>query len=142
MTVNLASIEDQDPGNVRKTYTVADGTQISFGVLLKLTDPGTVALADAGEASLAVVVAGVAAMEKEANDGSTKISVFKKARVRSFASQAIAVGDMVTFMADGHIGTVRGVNGVLLGAASLAVVAGIAEQTKATGEETIFRMDL
>ena len=54
------------------SFTCADGTGIEKGTLLKLTDPMTaIATSGAGDA-----IAGVAAAEKIANDGNTKIPDF------------------------------------------------------------------
>ena len=50
-------------------YTVADGTGIAKGTLLKLATPNTASAASADND----VVGGVAWMEKVANDGSTEI---------------------------------------------------------------------
>lgn len=50
-------------------YTVADGTGIAKGTLLKLTSPNTAAATD-GDNN---VVGGIAWMEKVASDGSTEI---------------------------------------------------------------------
>ena len=53
-------------------FTCADGTGIEKGAILKITDPMTAALADGdGDA-----VAGIAAAEKIANNGQTKIPVY------------------------------------------------------------------
>lgn len=54
-------------------FKVADGTGIEKGTILKLTDPRT-AIASSGSGD---AFAGIAAMEKVANDGSTKISAYK-----------------------------------------------------------------
>ena len=50
-------------------YTVADGTGIAKGTLLKLSTPNTAAAATANDD----VVGGIAWMEKVASDGSTEI---------------------------------------------------------------------
>ena len=55
-------------------FTCADGTSISKGTLLKLTDPRTVAATSAS----ADPFAGIAAHDKIANDGSTSITVYTK----------------------------------------------------------------
>lgn len=53
------------------SYTCADGTTIEKGAILKMTDDATVALAD-GDGD---PVAGIAAAEKIASNGQTKIAV-------------------------------------------------------------------
>ena len=54
--------------------TCADGTAITKGAILVLSDPNTVATTT-GDTD---VVAGIAAESKIANDGNTKISVYKR----------------------------------------------------------------
>ena len=53
--------------------TVADGVGIAKGAILKMTDPFTASLADGDND----IVAGIAAREKIANDGNTKLAVFR-----------------------------------------------------------------
>lgn len=62
-------------------FTCANGTGIEKGAILKLTDPMTVALAD-GDGD---IVAGIAAEEKIASDGKTKIAVYRRGIFRGFA---------------------------------------------------------
>ena len=71
------SVEYQPP----IPFTCADGAGIPKGTVLKLTDPMTVALAD-GDAD---TVGGIAAEEKIANDGKTKISVYRHGIFKAFA---------------------------------------------------------
>ena len=60
--------------------TCADGTAITKGSILKLTDPNTVAITD-GDTD---VVAGIAAESKIASDGKTKIGVYKRGIFKVF----------------------------------------------------------
>lgn len=69
-------------------FTCADGTGIEKGAILKLTDPMTAALADGNEDN----VAGIAAEEKIANDGKTKIGVYRRGIFKVLAGGAITVG--------------------------------------------------
>jgi len=69
--------------------TCADGTGIEKGAILKMTDPNTCALADGSED----IFAGIAAEEKIANDGKTKIGVYKSGIFRVLAGGAISVGE-------------------------------------------------
>ena len=87
------------------SFTVADGTQISRGMLLQLTDPRTASKATGTSARVGAdqAAAGIAAMEKEASDGSTKITAWRKGIFDSVASGAITVGKPVVFVADGYI---------------------------------------
>ena len=73
-------------------FTVADGTGIEKGTVLKLTDPMTAALAD-GDAD---TIAGIAAEEKIANDGRTKISVYRQGIFKAFAGTGgVTVGKAI-----------------------------------------------
>lgn len=70
-------------------FTCADGTGIEKGTILKLSDPDTVAIT-AGDTD---VVAGIAAEEKIANDGKTKISVYTRGIFKGYAGAAgVTVG--------------------------------------------------
>lgn len=62
-------------------FTCADNTGIEKGAILKLTDPMTCALAD-GDGD---IIAGIAAEEKIANDGKTKIPVYRGGIFKGFA---------------------------------------------------------
>ena len=71
---NEAVIIELPLGGRPRRYTVADAQQISGGTLLRLIEPNT-----ASGSSLATVqepFAGIATMEKVANDGSTEISAY------------------------------------------------------------------
>ncbi len=78
-------------------YTCDDGPAITKGTLLKLSNPRTVAQSD-GAADL---FAGVAAMDKVANDGSTEISVWTNGVFEMAASGAINAGERVETAAEG-----------------------------------------
>lgn len=74
-------------------FTVADGTAIEKGALLKLTDNMTAAQADGTED----ILAGIAASEKIANDGRTKLGVYRKGIFRMYLSGAsLATGNFAT----------------------------------------------
>src|SRR3990167_4357776 len=62
--------------------TVADGAGIEKGTVLKLSDPFTVAAATADND----VFAGIAAEEKIASDGKTKIGVYRRGIFRMVCS--------------------------------------------------------
>lgn len=69
-------------------FTCADGTGIEKGTLLKLTDPRTASASNgAGD-----IIAGIAAREKIANDGRTRIPVFTRGIFDMYASGAINAG--------------------------------------------------
>ena len=70
-------------------FTVADGTGIEKGTILKITDPMTAVLAD-GDAD---IIAGIAAEEKIANDGKTTLAVYREGIFRGFAGNGgVTVG--------------------------------------------------
>lgn len=81
-------------------YTVADGTTIPKGTLLKLTSPNTAIAASADNDP----VAGIAWMEKLANDGSTEITAALDGvwGIQTSAA-AITVGNQVTISAANEI---------------------------------------
>ena len=69
-------------------FTVADGVGIEKGAILKLTDPMTASLAD-GDGD---IIAGIAASEKIANDGVTKLAVYRRGIFKGLAGAGITVG--------------------------------------------------
>ena len=69
-------------------FTVADGTGIEKGAILKLTDPNTAALADGDDD----VIAGIAAEEKIASDGKTILAVYRRGIFKGLAGGAITIG--------------------------------------------------
>ena len=79
-------------------FTCADGTGIEKGAILKMTDPMTAALAD-GDGD---IIAGIAAEEKIANDGKTKIAVYRGGIFRVLAG---ASGITVGLALDTHAAT-------------------------------------
>jgi hypothetical protein len=87
-------------GNPRR-FTCADGTAISKGILLQLTDART-ASASVTEAD---ILAGIAAMDKEANDGATSITVWTDGIFEMKASGAITVGSPVISAGGGAANT-------------------------------------
>jgi hypothetical protein len=72
-------------------FTVADNTGIEKGAILKLTDPMTASLAD-GDGD---IIAGIAAEEKIADDGKTKLGVYRRGIFKVLAGTAITVGQAV-----------------------------------------------
>ncbi len=69
--------------------TCADGVAITKGTILKLSDPNTVSVT-AGDTD---AVAGIAAEDKVASDGKTKIGVYKRGIFKGFAgAAAVTVG--------------------------------------------------
>lgn len=76
-------------------FTCSNSTGIEKGTLLKLTDPMTAALSDGA----ADMIAGIAAEEKIANDGKTKIAVYLRGVFRMLADGSVSAGAGV--IADG-----------------------------------------
>lgn len=69
-------------------FTCAEATGIEKGAILKLTDPMTASLADGDDD----VIAGIAAEEKIASDGKTKIAVYRRGIFKGLAGGAITIG--------------------------------------------------
>jgi hypothetical protein len=110
-------------------YTCASGTAIAKGTLLALSDPRTVA----AQTTNAQVCAGVAAMDKAANDNSTSIAVWTDGIFEARASGgAIAVGASIT----SGLGT-NCVSGVALTTVSGAQIIGYALEAADAGGEVI-----
>lgn len=72
-------------------FTCADGTGIEKGTLLYVSDPMTVAKVTGAAPN----VIGVAATEKIASDGTTKIGVYLRGIFKATAGGNITVGDAV-----------------------------------------------
>jgi hypothetical protein len=107
-------------------FIVANGTDITKGAILKLTNPRTASLAD-GAANL---VAGIAARDKVANDGRTRLAVFRRGVFRVRASGAVTAGDAL------ETGTTGSLNYVQrnAGNANGGIVLGFALQDIADGD--------
>lgn len=108
-------------------FTVADGTGIEKGTLLKLTDPRTAVAADAATAAAANPAAGIAAREKVANDGRTRLAVYRRGTFDCVASGAINIGAPVVFITDNYVAEAAST-------ASGAIIAGVALETAADAE--------
>ena len=93
---------DNNSGRIKR-FTVADGTQISKGLILKLTDPNTASVADALSHALAVASAGVSSTEKEANDGQIEIGCWTQGKMNSVCSGTIVTGNSVVAIQNGKI---------------------------------------
>jgi hypothetical protein len=106
-------------------FIVADGGNITKGAILKLSDPRTAAATSGDED----VVAGVAARDKVASDGRTRLAVFRRGIFRMTASGSITAGDAVA-VKDANI--VKAADATCVG----SKVLGIALETNAdvTGE--------
>jgi hypothetical protein len=72
-------------------FIVADGTGITKGAILKLTDPRTASLS----AGASDYVAGIAARDKVASDGRTRLATFRRGIFRIKLSGAVTAGQAV-----------------------------------------------
>jgi len=114
-TDNEANLRDRlaDPVD----FTVADGTQILKGTLLKLTDPRT-AIKSSGAADM---LAGIAARDKIANDGRTQLAVYRRGIFDMVASGAITVGFPVMSAGVTNMVKLASPDGSISGAAILGI---------------------
>lgn len=117
-------------------FTVADGTAIAKGALLKLTDPNTAIISTA----TLDPIAGIAATDKEASDGSTRLGVYTNGDFKMYASGSITVGDRLVSAADANFPNYVKTN--LTATASGAAVIGYAKETATAGETFIARITL
>lgn len=116
-------------------YTVADGTGIEKGAICALTDARTAILAS----SSGQPCAGVAAREKIANDGRTRLALYRKGDFDMVASGAITVGFPVS------IASTAGFSNVVkqaTGAESGAMIIGYALETASDAETIQVRLNL
>lgn len=120
-------------------FTVANATAISKGTLLKMTDPFTAAAYDGATVQAAQVVAGVAAADKEANDGSTDLAVWQEGRFEVSASGAIAIGAALVGLANNYVAQASG--GITV-AASGAMILGYVMETATDAEVVNVRLAL
>ena len=119
-----------------RRMTVADGTQISKGLLLKFADPRTASKVSTGTEN--ELICGISAMEKEASDGSTSTTVWTNGIFEIQASLAIAVGDLVTSAGDNYVQPLihKG------SATSKAIVVGYALEAADAGEVVNIRVNI
>ena len=112
-------------------FTVPNNVDISQGTLMQLVDPFTAS----GAVTQGAAIAGVASMDKIANDGSTSISVWTDGRFLAVASAAITVGGEIA------MGVLQ--NQVWAGVGgSGAFTCGHALETAATGDTFNVRLKL
>jgi ribosomal protein L35AE/L33A len=73
-------------------FIVADGANITKGAILKLTSPRTAALANGARDQ----IAGIAARDKVANDGRTRLAVYRRGIFRVKVSGSVSAGESVS----------------------------------------------
>ncbi len=129
MAVHTLMIETEPP----IMMTCADGAGIEKGTLLKLSDPFTVAASD-GDTD---VIAGVAAEEKIADDGKTKIAVYRGGIFKATAGGTCTVGKtLMSYSSTGDANDViDGTNAALYSKAL-----GIALETASDGETLLYEL--
>jgi len=86
MALELTIFKETHPA---ESFTIADGTSVEKGTLMKLTDPNTVAPSDGDED----IIAGVLKVEKVANSGITQAAVWTRGVFKATAGGSITVGD-------------------------------------------------
>lgn len=106
--------------------TVSNTSGIEKGAILKMSDPNTAALADTDND----IVAGVAASEKIASDGRTKLGVYRNGIFKVYISGSVSVGDVLSVEGDttNHLKAGGAVN------VSGAYIWGIALETGTNGQ--------
>ncbi len=113
-------------------YTVADGVAITKGAVLRLTDPMTASASTANYD----MVAGIAAADKIASDGVTKLSVYRWGYFVMTGSGNITAGDPVAIVA--------GMNRVVSAVGALTLsgsrILGIAQETSTNGETLVVEL--
>lgn len=129
--VNEAQLRDRFSNAI--DFTVADGTGIEKGAILKLTDPRTAIIATASTDP----ICGIAAREKIANDGRTQLSVYRDGIFDMVASGAIAVGSPVK-----AAGVPSNTVMQAIGTESGAVILGYALETASDAETIQVRVQL
>lgn len=108
-------------------FTVSDSTGIEKGAVLKFADPMTASLSAASDD----IIAGIAAEEKIASDGKTKLGVYRRGIFKMEANGNITAGDYVKGDATNATNTVIT---IAVAANSVENVLGIALETAADGE--------
>lgn len=78
--------------NTPLPFTVADGTAITKGAVLALSDPRTAAT----NTSNGGMLAGIAARDKAASDGRTELAVYRKGWFDMTTSGTVTLGEALT----------------------------------------------
>jgi len=130
MALECTLIREMEPA---VPFTVADGATIEKGSLLILTDPATVAVTtgDTDE------IIGVAAEEKIASDGKTKLSVYMRGIFKGFAGAAGTTAGLA-IISDTGTGAA---NELVVADVNSEAVVGIALETAADTESFLFYLN-
>lgn len=113
-------------------FTVANATGIEKGAILKMTDPNTAIINSAAND----VPAGIAAQEKIASDGVTKLAVYRNGIFKVTLSGACTVGDSLGISAS--VNMVRAVP--IANTLSGTNIIGTALETGATGDTILMEL--
>ena len=111
-------------------FTVANDTGIEKGSMLTLADLMTAAATTTKEA----VCAGIAKSEKIADDGNTKLDVYRRGIFRATASGSITVGD-------GLISSIGSDNSLEAGGTAVEDIWGVALETASDGETFLYELN-
>jgi len=111
--------------------TVADGTGIEKGAILKLSDPLTAATSDGDED----YIAGIAACEKIANDGVTSLAVYREGIFDMVLSGSVTAGQAVAKAANANV--IKVADATCIGGKTL----GIALETGTEGETILVELN-
>jgi len=114
-------------------FTCDNGTGIEKGALLKLTDPMTASSANGTND----FVCGVAASEKVASDGKTKLGIYRNGIFRFYLSGSCVAGDSVGSIADSVNFVAKNSDTTLSGCR----VVGNALEDGATGEQILVELN-
>ena len=122
------------------SVTVANGTGIEKGTVLKLADPNT---ASASNAALDII-AGIAYTEKIANDGNTQISVLSGPgdELKAIASGSITVGDVLVTAISLDSPSNMLASGAGNTAVSGSIVIGISKETATAGQSFKYTLQI
>lgn len=115
------------------SFTCADGTGIEKGAILKLADPNTVSIT-AGDTD---PVAGIAAEEKIASDGKTKIAVYTRGIFKGYAGAAGVTAGMA-IITDTATGAA---NELVVADVNSEHIVGRALETATDGETFLFELN-
>ena len=114
------------------SYTVSDSTGIEKGTLLRETDPNTAVAISATKQA----IAGVAAYEKIASNGQTRLAVYQGGQFKAVASGSITVGDGLV---SDHTGN-KLVSSSAQTGLSGSLIVGMALETATDGETFLYEL--
>lgn len=122
------------------SMTVANGTGIEKGALLKMTDPNTAII----HSALNNIICGVAYTEKIANDGMTQIAVLSGPgdELKATASGSITVGDPLMAAHGDFVNRLYSVKNLSNIETSGGTIVGYSKETASTGETFKYVLDM